>query len=193
MCHPNSPSAPGLCGCERVSQLTSDRVYSSFVSESIPRQTSSAHTQTPTLPDIVGRWVGPSGELRITDSGCHSLRRCEEEHRRIQDMNWTSEAPSVAHMLVSLGRSCLSICPCGISSAWCTMSVFSSSTVNEDGPMIPSNFCLPIIRSTSWRLCSTITVREAVSSLSFLLYFTGGCVGHQTVPFWFSSRIPYLV
>ena len=24
--HPNSPSAPGLCVCERVSQLTSDRV-----------------------------------------------------------------------------------------------------------------------------------------------------------------------
>ena len=35
VCHPNSPSTPGLCVCERVSQLTSDRVYSSFDSESI--------------------------------------------------------------------------------------------------------------------------------------------------------------
>jgi hypothetical protein len=33
--HPNSPSVPGLCVCERVSQLTSDRTYSSFESESI--------------------------------------------------------------------------------------------------------------------------------------------------------------
>ncbi len=34
-----------LFGRERVSQLTSDRAYSSFASESIPRQTSSDHTQ----------------------------------------------------------------------------------------------------------------------------------------------------
>ena len=45
MSHGNR-SAPGLCVCERVSQLTSDRAYFSFESESIPRQTSSAHTQT---------------------------------------------------------------------------------------------------------------------------------------------------
>jgi hypothetical protein len=34
-----SPSSPGLCVCELVSQLTSDRVYSSFKREleSIPR------------------------------------------------------------------------------------------------------------------------------------------------------------
>ncbi len=30
-------SVPGLCVCERVSQLTSDRAYSFFESESIPR------------------------------------------------------------------------------------------------------------------------------------------------------------
>ncbi len=41
-----SPSPPGLCVCERVSQLTCDRGYSSFESESIPRLTGSVHTQT---------------------------------------------------------------------------------------------------------------------------------------------------
>ena len=54
MSHGNR-SPPGLCVRERVSQLTSDRVYSSFESEFIPRQTSSFHTQTLTWVKVLVR------------------------------------------------------------------------------------------------------------------------------------------
>jgi hypothetical protein len=85
VCHSNSPSAPGLCVCERVSQLTSDRAYSSFESESIPRQTNSAHSLTRR------RWVFVGNTFTFNKCwypGC--LRKLEHHQKKMLIINQTN-------------------------------------------------------------------------------------------------------
>ena len=121
------------------------------------------------LPQMLGRYAGPSGDAIVADSGSQS---CEDEQRRTQARNCDSDAPTDDHMFVRRGNRRLSICLLGFSSAWEIVSASSFRIVKEAGPMIPSMVFLFIMMSSKAWFGLTVIVKAEASRRSFLLYLT---------------------
>ena len=102
------------------------------------------------LPQMVGKWAGPSGCDRVADSDIQCCPSWKEVHKRIQTRIWASEAPSVDQMFVKRGIPLRSICLLGLSSIWWITSLSCSISVIVIGPRMSSREVIPRRRSVSF-------------------------------------------